>query len=85
MTESNIEKKYREKPKWYHCKVWRHMCSNGASMNSDWGLKRALELRWCESSNGKMHLCSWSDREHKVVEDFEKKRREGKLGKVVNI
>ena len=79
MTSYNIEQKDREQPRWWHCKIWKMMCTSGASMNSKWGLARALEIRWCLSGKGKMHLCSWSDRNHKVVADFEKKKREGKV------
>ena len=79
MTSYNTKVKDREQPRWWHCKIWKMMCTSGASMNSAWGLQRALEIRWCLSGKGKMHLCSWSDRNHKVVADFEKKKREGKV------
>ena len=54
------------------------MCNSGASMNNQWGIDRALELRWCKSPSGNNHLCSWSDRDHKIVEDYDKKRKAGK-------
>ena len=54
------------------------MCKSGASMNSKWGIQRALELRWCKTGSGKNHLCSWSDRDHKIVEEYAKKKKAGK-------
>ncbi len=51
----------------------------GASEGSEWGIQRMLELKWhTDPSTGKRHLCSWTDREHKIVEDYEKKKKSGK-------
>lgn len=51
----------------------------GASEGSEWGIQRMLELKWhVNKKTGKKHLCSWNDREHKIVEDYEKKRKSGK-------
>ncbi len=51
----------------------------GASEGSEWGIQRMLELKWhTDKKTGRKHLCSWTDREHKIVEDYEKKRKSGK-------
>ena len=73
-----LQRKDREQSRWWHCKIWKMMCNSGASMNNQWGIDRALELRWCKSPSGNNHLCSWSDRDHKIVEDYDKKRKAGK-------
>ena len=53
----------------------------GASEGSEWGMQRMLELKWHkDKKTGKKHLCSWTDREHKAVEEFERKRKAGELG-----
>ena len=73
-----IPKTDREKSSWLDCEVWRHIKQSGASLNSEWGLQRALELRWCTNQEGKNHLCSFSDKEHKIFEDHEKRKLAGK-------
>lgn len=51
----------------------------GASEGSEWGMQRMLELKWhTDPDTGKKHLCSWNDREHKIVKDYEKRRKSGK-------
>lgn len=76
--KGNIPQKEREQTHWYECEVWRHFKTTGASLNSQWGLDRIMELRWCKSGLGKNHLCTWSDRSHKVVEEYEKRKKAGK-------
>ena len=76
--KDNIPQKERENTHWYDCEVWKHFKTTGASLNTKWGLDRIMELRWCKSGLGKNHLCTWSDRNHKVVEDYEKRRKAGK-------
>lgn len=78
MSEKPIPKAEREQTHWYECKVWKMMKQSGASLNNQWGLDRALELRWCTAPSGKSHLCSWNDREHEVVRKYEADRKAGK-------
>ena len=73
-----IPKKQREKESWLDCKIWKILKRSGASLNSKWGIDRALELRWCKSPSGKNHLCSWSDRDHAIVEEYDRKKKSGK-------
>lgn len=76
--KDNIPQNQRENTHWYECEVWKHFKTTGASMNSKWGLDRIMELRWCKSGLGKNHLCTWSDRNHKVIADYEKRKLAGK-------
>ncbi len=76
--KDNIPQKEREQTHWYDCEVWKHFKTTGASLNTKWGLDRIMELRWCKSGLGNNHLCTWSDRSHKVVEEYEKRKKAGK-------
>jgi len=69
----------KDKPKWYHCKIWKILIRSGASENSKWGMARALELKWCIGSSGKKHLCSWNDKDHAIAEKYDKLVRAGKM------
>jgi len=75
-------KKMQEKTYWYECKVWKILKHSGASLNSEWGLERAMELKWCTTEKGK-HLCSLNDREHAAIEEFKRKKDSGELGEAI--
>ena len=71
--------KLKEKPKWYEwyiCKVWRanytmNDSKAGRMFALDWGLKTKYV--------DKPHYCCFSDRDHKAVQAFRKKKKSGKL------
>jgi hypothetical protein len=75
----------KEETSWLDCKVWRKFKETGASVNDQWGIDRMLKLRWHKDPYGKMHLCSWSDRNHQVVYDFKEKRKNKNLGESIAI
>ncbi len=73
-----LPRKEREDTHWYESRVWKQFKTTGASLNNQWGINRMMELRWCKSGLGKSHLCTFTDREHKVIEDYEKRKKAGK-------
>ena len=75
--------KKKEKPKWYEwyiCKAWR---ANYAMNQNDAQLHFALSWGLKTKFVSKPHYCSFSDRDHKVIMEFEEKKKNGELGKAV--
>ena len=67
------------KSHWLSCKVYKMMEQSGASEGSEWGMQRALDIKWhIDDNTGKKHLCSFTDREHKIISDYEKRKKSGK-------
>ena len=73
----------KEKPKWYEwyiCKVWR---ANYAMNQNDSQRHAALDWGFKTKFVSKPHWCSWTDRDHKIVQDYDRDEKEGKLGELV--
>lgn len=73
----NMDGELKEKPKWYEwyiCKVWR---ANYA-MNQNEGQKH-FALTWGHRTKyvDKPHWCSFTDRDHKICQDFDKAKKAG--------
>ena len=68
----------KEKPKWYEfyiCKVWRaNYAMNQNDAQRHFALEWSLKTKYVTSP----HYCSFSDRSHKAVQDYNRHKKEGK-------
>jgi len=69
----------KEKPKWYEwyiCKVWK---ANYAMNQNDAQRQFALDWGWKTKYVTNPHWCSWTDRDHKAVQDYDKAKESGEV------
>ena len=72
MDKKHMKSKMKSKYKWYHCKMWKGLLSIN-DKDYDTYRKRALELNY---SYG--HWCCFSDKDHEVVKEFDRRKKLGK-------
>ncbi len=75
--------KLKEKPKWYEwyiCKAWRaNYAMNQNDAQRHFALKWGLKTKYVKSP----HYCSFSDRNHKTIMDFEEKFKKAPKSDIV--